>query len=264
MLKKLELSEKDHIELLEYCSSKNIEFISTPFDDESIDFLDNLGIRFWKIPSGEITNYPYLVKIARTEKPVIMSTGMSTIEEIEDAITLLKDNGVKDITLLHCNTQYPTPYEDVNLNALKTLQEKFDVSVGYSDHTLGIEIPIAAVALGAVVIEKHFTLDRDMEGPDHKASLEPDELARMVKSIRNIEVAMGSGVKAPSDSERENISVARKSIVAKRDISKGEIFTEKNLTAKRPGTGISPMRWNDIIGKKASKDYLEDELIADE
>ncbi|MDO4187955.1 MAG: N-acetylneuraminate synthase [Lachnospiraceae bacterium] len=261
MLKKLELSEADHIELKKYCDQKGIEFLSTPFDNDSINFLDKLGIRFWKVPSGEITNYPYLVRIARTKKPVIMSTGMAELSEIRDAIDVLKSNGTSDISILHCNTQYPTPFVDVNLRVMNTLKETFGVEVGYSDHTLGIEVPIAAVAMGATIIEKHFTLDRNMEGPDHKASLEPYELKKMVESIRNIELAIGGNEKKPTLSESENRSVARKSIVAKCEISIGDIFTEDNLTTKRPGNGISPMRWNEILGKAATKNYLEDELI---
>lgn len=261
MLKKLELSESDHIELKNYCQKRGIEFLSTPFDMESIGYLNELGISLWKIPSGEITNYPYLAKIASTGKPIIMSTGMSTIEEIEDAMRVLRDNGAKSISLLHCNTQYPTPFTDVNLNVMNTLKESFDVEVGYSDHTLGIEVPIAAVAMGASIIEKHFTLDRNMQGPDHKASLEPQELKTMVDSIRNIEMALGECEKKPTSSELENRNVARKSIVARKEIKKGDIFTEENITTKRPGTGISPMRWNEILGKKATKNYFEDELI---
>ena len=263
MLKKLELSESDHIELKNYCQKRGIEFLSTPFDMESIDYLNELGISLWKIPSGEITNYPYLAKIASTGKPIIMSTGMSTIEEIEDAMRVLRDNGAKSISLLHCNTQYPTPFTDVNLNVMNTLKESFDVEVGYSDHTLGIEVPIAAVAMGASIIEKHFTLDRNMQGPDHKASLEPQELKTMVDSIRNIEMALGECEKKPTSSELENRNVARKSIVARKEIKKGDIFTEENITTKRPGTGISPRRWNEVIGKVATKDYLEDELISE-
>lgn len=261
MLKKLELSEEDHIVLKSYCAAKHIEFLSTPFDEQSIDFLNELGISLWKIPSGEITNYPYLVKLAKTGKPVIMSTGMSTLNEIQEAIEVLHDNGVADIRLLHCNTQYPTPFEDVNLRVIDTLKNEFSVEVGYSDHTLGIEVPVAAVAMGATIIEKHFTLDRNMEGPDHRASLEPAELKKMVDSIRNIEKALGTSEKMPTASETENKSVARKSIVAKCHIKAGDILTEENITTKRPGTGISPMKWNEVIGKTATKNYEEDELI---
>ncbi len=261
MLAKLSLSDSDFLELKSYCDEKEIVFLSTPFDTESIDFLNTFNMPFWKIPSGEITNYPYLVKIAKTGKDIVMSTGMSEINEIKETIKVLKENGCGKISLLHCNTEYPTPYEDVNLRAMLTLNEKFDLEVGYSDHTNGIEVPIAAVAMGAKIIEKHFTLDRNMEGPDHKASLEPNELEQMVKSIRNIENALGDGIKKVSNSERKNIEIARKSIVAKCNIVKGEVFTTNNITTKRPGNGINPMRWNEILGKKAKRDYFEDELI---
>lgn len=261
MLKKLELSYEEFLKLKSYCDHVGICFLSTPFDFESIDFLNSIDMPFWKIPSGEITNYPYLVALAKTGKPVVMSTGMCEMREIEEAINVLKENGSKDIKLLHCNTEYPTPYEDVNLKAMTTISETFGLEVGYSDHTKGIEVPIAAVALGATVIEKHFTLNRNMKGPDHKASLEPDELAKMVQSIRNIEKAIGSGDKKPSPSEKKNILVARKSIVAKTSIRCGEEFTEANITVKRPGNGISPMHWNEVIGKRAVRDFEEDELI---
>lgn len=261
MLKKLELKNTDFIELKSYCNSIGIGFLSTPFDLESIVFLDKLGMDFWKIPSGEITNLPYLEQIAWTGKPVVMSTGMCEESEILDAVTILKDRKSGEITLLHCNTEYPTPYRDVNLKAMLTLEEHFKVKVGYSDHTKGIEIPIAAVALGAQVIEKHFTLSRDMEGPDHKASLEPIELTAMVSAIRHIEEAIGTGEKYPSISEKKNKTVARKSIVASCKIKKGEIFNQENLTVKRPGNGISPMNWYNIIGKKAIRDFEKDEQI---
>ncbi len=261
MLRRLTLSNENFIQLKEYCDSIGIEFISTPFDLESIDFLNEIGCNLWKVPSGEITNLPYLIKIAKTNKPVIMSTGMCTMEEIEEAIKVLKDNGTKDIKLLHCTTEYPTPYGDVNLNAMLALKEHFRVEVGYSDHTKGIEVPIAAVAMGATVIEKHFTLDRNMEGPDHKASLEMDELKKMVDSIRNIECALGTGEKKPTESEKKNIGIARKSIVAKRTIKKGEVLTEENITTKRPGNGISPMRWFEVVGMEAIRDFAEDEMI---
>ena len=261
MLKKLELSYDSFVRLKEYCDKIGICFLSTPFDFESIDFLKSLDMPFWKIPSGEVTNYPYLVALAKTGKPVVMSTGMCEMNEISDAIKVLKDNGTKDIKLLHCNTEYPTPFEDVNLTAMKTMREAFGVEVGYSDHTKGIEVPIAAVALGATIIEKHFTLDRNMEGPDHKASLEPQELKQMVCSIRNIEKAIGTGDKTPSASEKKNITIARKSIVAKKEIKAGEVFTVENITVKRPGTGISPMRWNEVLGTKAVRDFNEDEKI---
>ncbi len=261
MLRKLELSFDEFLRLKEYCEKKEIRFLSTPFDFESIRFLESLDMPFWKIPSGEVTNLPYLVALAKTGKPVILSTGMCTMKEIEAAIQVLKENGTEDIRLLHCNTEYPTPFEDVNLNAMKTMREAFGCEVGYSDHTRGIEVPIAAAALGATVIEKHFTLDRTMEGPDHKASLEPDELAAMVQGIRHIEKALGSGIKEPSPSEKKNIAVARKSIVASRPIRQGEVFSEENLAVKRPGTGISPMKWNDVLGNRAKRDFEEDELI---
>jgi len=263
MLKKLELSKEDHLSLIEYCSKKNIQFLSTPFDLESIDLLRELGIRLGKIPSGEITNLPYLRKMAKTFPQLILSTGMATMKEIEEALNVLLNTGANknSIVILHCNTEYPTPFEDVNLLAMPSIGKKFGVSFGYSDHTKGIEVPIAAIALGAVVIEKHFTLDRNMEGPDHKASLEPQELIEMVNSIRNIEKAVGSSVKEPSPSELKNIMIARKSIVAATNINKGEIFTEGNLTVKRPGSGISPMQWDAVLGKKASRDFEADELI---
>jgi N,N'-diacetyllegionaminate synthase len=260
MCKKIHLKFEDYITVKNECDNLGIQFLSTPFDIESVHFLNNM-VPFWKIPSGEITNYPYLVEIGKTQKPVVMSTGMCELSEIDAAIDVLKENGTKDITLLHCNTQYPTPYKDVNLLAMQTLRKRYNTKVGYSDHTQGIEVPIAAVALGADVIEKHFTLDRNLPGPDHKASLEPDELAAMVKSIRNIEAALGDGIKKVTDSERENISIARKSIVALQEIKKGEILTENNITTKRPGTGISPMLWNSVIGTKAIKDFQEDEEI---
>ena len=263
MLKKLELSDVAHQELVAYCKQRNIQFWSTAFDLESIDFLHSLGVHLWKIPSGEITNYPFVKKIASFHEPVIMSTGMCEEQDIENAMQVLLTNGMtKDqVSILHCNTQYPTPMKDVNLKAMLTIKQDFGTVVGYSDHTQGIEVPIAAVALGAQVIEKHFTLDRNMPGPDHKASLEPDELKAMVSAIRHIEQALGTGKKVVSDSERANISVARKSIVAKSVIKKGEILTEANLSVKRPGTGISPMRWEEVIGTMAIKDYQPDELI---
>ena len=261
MLRKLELSFDEFLKLKDYCDKTDICFLSTPFDFESIEFLSSFDMPFWKVPSGEVTNYPYLVALAKTGKPVVMSTGMCEMSEIEAAIKVLRDNGTKEIRLLHCNTEYPTPFEDVNLRALQTMREAFCLEVGYSDHTKGVEVPIAAVALGATIIEKHFTLDRNMEGPDHKASLEPDELATMVSCIRHIERALGTGDKIPTLSERKNIAVARKSIVAKRKINAGEKFSEDNITVKRPGTGISPMRWNDILGRQAIRNFNEDELI---
>lgn len=264
MLKKLELSEHDHQELMDYCKEKGICFWSTAFDFDSIDYLHSLNLGLWKIPSGEITNYPYIKKIAQYHEPVILSTGMCEMSDISAAMNVLMKNGIQknQITILHCNTEYPTPYEDVNLLAMQQIKKEFDVAVGYSDHTKGIEVPIAAVALGASVIEKHFTLDRNMEGPDHKASLEPDELKDMVSAIRNIEKALGNGKKAVSESERKNIAIARKSIVAACPIKKGDVLTEDNLTVKRPGTGISPMQWENVIGSKAIKDFAEEEMIS--
>ena len=261
MLRNLMLSKNEFIELSDYCKATSIGFISTPFDLESVDFLNSFNMDFWKVPSGEITNLPYLVEIAKTGKPIILSTGMSDLDEIDAALNVLHSNGAGKITLLHCNTQYPTPIEDVNLNAMLTLKDRYKCDVGYSDHTLGIEVPIAAVALGATVIEKHFTLDRNMEGPDHKASLEPNEFKSMVSAIRNIEKALGTGNKVVSPSETENKDIARKSIVASRMIKKGEVFTKDNITTKRPGSGISPMRWYNVIGAVAKRDFQEDELI---
>ncbi len=261
MIKKLELSFEDFKQLNNYCIEKNIDFLSTAFDLESIDFLESLGMNTWKIPSGEITNLPYLIKIAKLKKKVILSTGMSTMQEIEDAVNIFKKYGTNDITILHCTTQYPTLFEDVNLNAMLSIKEKFGYDVGYSDHTKGIEVPIAAVALGATVIEKHFTLDNNMIGPDHKASLQPDELKKMVESIRNIELSLGDGRKVVANSEKENMSIARKSIVAKKSIRKGQLLSEENITVKRPGDGISPMKWFDILGTVAIRDFEEDELI---
>lgn len=264
MIKKLELDLDTHKILFQYCNKKKIKFISSPFDLESIDLLFDLGVELFKIGSGEITNYPYLKKIAQKGLPIILSTGMSKLSEVEDAIDVLLKNGLEmnQVTLLHANTEYPTPMEDVNLKAMLTLKEAFKVNVGYSDHTLGIEVPIAAVALGARVIEKHFTLDKTMEGPDHKASLQPDELKAMVNAIRNIELAIsGSGIKEPSVSEQKNMSVARKSIVASCNIKRGEKFTIDNITTKRSGTGISPMRWNEVLGRTAKKNFTIDNII---
>lgn len=263
MLKQLELTPVQHEELISYCREKNIKFFSTAFDLDSIDFLASLHLGLWKIPSGEITNYPYLKKIARYGEPVILSTGMSTPSEIEDAISVLVKYGVpkNQITVLHCNTEYPTPMSDVNLRAMQTLRDTLGVSVGYSDHTQGIEVPIAAVALGAAVIEKHFTLDRTMKGPDHKASLEPSELKAMVSAIRNIELALGEPEKIVSDSEKKNREVVRKSIVAGKPIQKGELLSEDNLSVKRPGNGLSPMRWEEVTGTYAVRDFKPDDLI---
>lgn len=261
MIRQLEISFDEFTRLKAYCDKIGIAFVSTPFDLESIAFLDTLDMPFWKIPSGEITNLPYLLAIAKTKKPVVLSTGMSVISEIKAALDVLKVHGTPEVTLLHCNTEYPTPFEDVNLRAMETMQREFGLSVGYSDHTQGIEIPIAAAAMGAAVIEKHFTLDRNMEGPDHKASLKPNELAAMVRSIRHIEAALGRDAKTVSSSERKNLVIVRKSIVAKREIRAGEILTEDNITTKRPGNGISPMRWFEVLGTKAVRDFGEDELI---
>lgn len=263
MLKKLELDVDAHKELMEYCDQKGIMFLSTPFDLESITLLDDLGLSIFKIASGEITNLPYLEKLGSLKKNIILSTGMSKMGEIESALDILTSAGTKkeQITVLHANTEYPTPMKDVNLLAMKTIENTFKINVGYSDHTLGIEVDIAAVALGAKVIEKHFTLDKNMSGPDHKASLEPKELNAMVTAIRNIELALGNGVKSPSESEIPNMPIARKSLVAKCDIANGETFSEFNITIKRPGTGISPMRWPEILGTVALKSYKADDLI---
>lgn len=261
MLKKLELTPQMHRELIEHCIKRNIMFLSTPFDLESIKLLSELGMQIYKIPSGEITNLPYLREIAKQKKKIILSTGMSSMDEVKAAVNVLKNNGTEELTLLHCNTQYPTPISDVNLLAMVKMREETGLPVGYSDHTQGIEVPIAAAALGAEVIEKHFTLDRKMEGPDHKASLEPQELMQMVVGIRKIESALGSKIKQVSESEKENLVIARRSIVAAMKIKKGEEFTEVNLTTKRPGDGINPMRWDEIIGIKANKSYEIDELI---
>ena len=263
MIKKLELDRKTHEELIDYCKIKDIQFLSTAFDQDSIELLAELNIPLFKIPSSEITNLPYLRYIGKMGKPIIMSTGMSTLDEVHNALNILIESGAKKdkITILHCNTEYPTPMEDVNLKAMITIRDELGVNIGYSDHTLGIEIPVAAVAMGAKVIEKHFTLDRTMPGPDHAASLEPEELKAMVAAIRNIEKAMGDGVKKTSKSEDKNIHIVRKSIVAKKSIKKGELFSEENLTIKRPGTGISPMEWDNLINKKSKKDFDIDVLI---
>lgn len=263
MLKHLELGTDQHEELIAYCRKKNIRFFSTAFDMDSIDYLHSLNLGLWKVPSGEITNYPYLKKIAQYKEHVILSTGMCELSDIAAALHVLFNNGVKkeQITVLHCNTEYPTPMKDVNLRAMLEIEREFGVNIGYSDHTKGIEVPIAAVALGATVIEKHFTLDRNMEGPDHKASLEPQELYAMVRAIRNVEQALGDGHKVVSTSEQKNIEIARKSIVAACHIRKGELLTEKNLTVKRPGNGVSPMRWEEVVGTYANRDYQEEEMI---
>jgi N,N'-diacetyllegionaminate synthase len=263
MLKKLELDVEAHQELLVYCQEKNIMFLSTPFDHDSINMLNDLGLETFKIPSGEITNLPYLRHVGSLNKKVVLSTGMSNLKEISDALTILTNAGTlnENITVLHANTMYPTPMEDVNLNAMQTIHKEFGVAVGYSDHTIGIEVDIAAVAMGASIIEKHFTLNKAMEGPDHKASLEPEELKAMVSAIRNIEKALGSNEKILSPSEEVNLNIARKSIVASCPIRKGELLSEKNISTKRPGTGISPMKWDEIIGTIATKSYQMDESI---
>jgi len=262
MLKELELSWNDFEELYHYCTMKKIRFLSSPFDEESIDFLDRLGVDTIKIPSGEITNYPYLQRTASLKKPVILSTGMATVEEIDQALELLNKSG-QEIILLHCSSAYPTPMEAVNLKAMNTLKQMFNKKTGYSDHTLGIEVSIAAAALGACVIEKHMTLDKTMPGPDHKISLEPDEFRRLVVSVRNIEQALGNGIKEPAEAERKNRDFVRKYLVAAKEIKKGEAFTPDNLCAKRCGPGISPMRINDLLGKPAQRDYLKDERIGE-
>ena len=263
MLAKLELDDAAHRAIIEHCKGRQILFLSTPFDIESADMLEGLGMSIYKIPSGEITNLPYLRHISRLGKEIILPTGMSDLQEVENALGVLESEGAprSKITILHATTEYPCPMEDVNLKAMLTIQKAFGVKVGYSDHTSGIDVPIAAVALGACVIEKHFTLDRAMDGPDHKASLNPDELKAMVSAIRNIEQALGDGLKRPSPSELKNIPIARKSLVAICDIKKGDLFSEKNLGAKRPGHGISPMRWDELIGHPARRDFVVDELI---
>ena len=263
MLRRLELTPEMHNQLILHCAKRNIGFFSTGFDIESVDLLVSLGQNHFKIPSGEITNLPHLRHIGRIRKSVILSTGMATMDEIEAAINVLEQAGTTraDITVLHCTTEYPTPMNEVNLRAMQSIKNTFGVAVGYSDHTSGIEVAIVAAALGATVIEKHFTMDRNLLGPDHKASLEPGELKAMVAAIRNIEIALGDGVKRVTASEAKNIAVARKSLVAKRAISLGEVFSVENLTTKRPGTGISPMQWDEVIGSVAVRDFLPDELI---
>ena len=263
MLKRLELSYEMHLKLIKHCEGQSIKFLSTGFDIESVDLLIELGIDLIKIPSGEITNLPYLRYIGSLGLPVILSTGMSTMDEIGNALTVLEGSGLSrsQVTVLHCTTEYPTPMVEVNLRALNSINKTFGVIVGYSDHTVGIEVSIAAVALGASVIEKHFTLDRSLPGPDHKASLEPNELIAMVKAIRNIEDSLGSGINEPALSEIKNLRIARKSIMAKQQIAKGEILSTTNLIVKRPGDGISPMHWDLLVGQIASRDYLPDEMI---
>jgi N,N'-diacetyllegionaminate synthase len=263
MLRRLELSADMHVELIDHCGRQGISFFSSAFDVQGVDFLVGLGIDRIKIPSGEITNLPYLRHIGGLGKPVILSTGMATLGEIEDALAVLEHSGTprNHVTVLHCNTEYPTPMHDVNLTAMVNIGLAFGVEVGYSDHTLGTEVPVAAVALGACVIEKHFTLDRRLAGPDHGASLEPSELSAMVRAIRNVERALGDGIKRPTLSEIKNRPVARKSIVASRPIKAGDVFSEDNVTSKRPGTGISPMRWDEVVGRVARRDFAIDELI---
>jgi N,N'-diacetyllegionaminate synthase len=263
MIRALELPWNAFVQLRDECNRLGITFLSTAFDDESLANLDSLPVPLHKVPSGEITNLPYLRKVARCNKPVILSTGMARLGEIEDALNVLEQEGLprEKVTVLHCNTEYPTPFHDVNLRAMHTIRNALGVAVGYSDHTQGIEVAIAAVALGATVIEKHFTLDRNQPGPDHQASLEPAELVAMVSAIRNIEQAIGDGIKRPTPSESRNIPIARRSLVASRTIRAGEVFSESNLTAKRPATGISPMRWDEIIGSRASRDFAPDEFI---
>lgn len=261
MINKLRLSFEQHRMLKDYCDSIGITYLSTPFDFESIDFLESLGCDFWKVPSGEIVNIPYLERIGKTRKPVIMSTGMGSMEEIQFAIELLRKNGTEDIRLLQCTTEYPAEYSNINLKAMATLKDRFGYEVGISDHSKGVEIPIAAVALGACVVEKHFTLDRNMPGPDHKASIEPDELRKMVECIRHVESALGDGIKVPAEAEMENLHVSRKSIVALRDIKAGEVFSEDNIVPRHAGKGISPAKWYDVLGMTAKRDFMEDEMI---
>lgn len=261
MLNRLSLTFDDFIELKDYAVKQGIGFLSTPFDLESIEFLKTLNLDFWKLPSGEMTNLPYLEALAETGKPIVMSTGMCSLEEVEEAYQLLNQKGTKKITILQCNTEYPTPFGDVNLRAMKTMADYFHCPVGYSDHTQGLTMSIAAAALGATIIEKHFTLDRTMEGPDHRASLEPNELEDLVFSIRQVELGLGSELKKPSPSELKNRIAARKSIVAAKEINKNTLFTVENLTTKRPGSGLSPMNWYNLLGKVASRDYQADELI---
>lgn len=263
MIKKLELDFNAHKELISYCKKKKIIFLSSPFDLESVELLNDLNLEIFKIPSGEITNYPYLKKIGELNKKIILSTGMSKISEIQEALSVLLNSGTRkeNITVLHANTEYPTPMKDVNLKAMVSIGKKLEIDFGYSDHTLGIEVAIAAVSLGAKCIEKHFTSDTQLEGPDHKASLDPNQLKAMITSIRNIELALGEEIKKPSESEMKNIQIVRKSIVAKTQIKKGDILSEKNITTKRPGGGLSPMKWEELIGTTAKKDYMEDDFI---
>jgi N,N'-diacetyllegionaminate synthase len=263
MLRKLELTDENHTELKAECERHNIKFLSTGFDVESIEYLIDLGIELIKIPSGEVTNFPLLSYVGSKNMPTVLSTGMSTLQEVKQAAKVLFDHGLDKakLTVLHCNTEYPTPMDDVNLRAMLTIKNELQVDIGYSDHTTGIEVAIASVAMGASIIEKHFTLDKSLPGPDHRASLEPDELCKMISSIRNIEKALGSPIKIPSPSEEKNKVVARKSIVASKDIQEGELFSPSNLTTKRPGDGVSPMRWNEYVGKKSDRSYSKDEKI---
>lgn len=261
MVRGLLLKQEEFAPLKRYCEGCGIGFLSTPFDIGSVQFLDRLGCSMWKVPSGEITDYPYLVAVARTGKPVILSTGMSSMDEVDAAVALLRAQGAGEVSLLHCNTQYPTPFEDVNLRAMLAMRERFHTTVGYSDHTMGIEVAVAAAAMGARIIEKHFTLDRGMEGPDQKASLETGELGAMVAAIRHIEQALGDGIKRPTASERGNIAAARKSIVARRGIKEGEALSEENITTKRPGDGVPAMQWPQVLGTRAVRGFQEDELI---
>lgn len=261
MLKKLELSDEEFVKLQEYCNRRGIMFLSTPFDVMSLKFLISIGMKMIKISSGEITDYPLLREAGKSRLPIILSTGMCSMVEVKEAISVLRCYGATDITVLQCNTEYPTPYEDANLEGMLTLGKETNCNYGYSDHTEGNEIAIAAASLGAMIIEKHFTLDKNMEGPDHKASIEPKELCNLIRSIRNVERAMGDGEKKISNSERKNIDIARKSIVAACRIKSGEQFTENNITTKRPGSGLSPMKWDEVIGAIATRDYIEDEAI---
>lgn len=263
MVNKLRLDFDNFKKLKEYSDRIDIEFLSTPFDVESVRFLNEIGINYWKIPSGDTTNLPYLEEMMKFKKPFLVSTGMNSMDDIDNLMKILNYPKNRNITLLQCTTEYPAPYESVNLNAMISMQQKYGVNIGISDHTMGIEVPIAAVAMGATVVEKHITLDKNLEGPDHRASLEPDELKKMITSIRHIEAAMGDGIKKVQKCEIENIAVARKSIVANRSIKKGEVYTSENIATKRPGTGISAMRWYEFIGKRANRDYEEDELIED-
>lgn len=264
MLKKLELTQEQHFELIDYCKDKGVKFLSTAFDIKSLDFISNLSLDFYKIPSGEITNKPYLQRIAQLGLPIVMSTGMANLDEVKEALQVLIDGGIKkkDVTILHCNTEYPTPYTDVNLNAMLTIKEELGVEIGYSDHTLGVTVPVSAVTMGAKVIEKHFTLNKNMKGPDHKASLNPEELKEMVDHIRIVEQILGSKEKVPSSSEIKNMPIARKSIHLNKDLRKDYLIKAEDLVMKRPGDGISPMRMYDIIGKRLAEDFVQDHKLS--